>query len=41
MPLNYILNIKVFDFWGVAFMDPFPSSKGNKYIFVAVDYVSK
>nr|GEZ01378.1 reverse transcriptase domain-containing protein [Tanacetum cinerariifolium] len=26
---------------GIDFMGPFPSSKGNKYILVAVDYVSK
>nr|GFC11175.1 hypothetical protein [Tanacetum cinerariifolium] len=26
---------------GIDFMEPFPSSKGNKYILVAVDYLSK
>ncbi|GKF74103.1 reverse transcriptase domain-containing protein, partial [Tanacetum coccineum] len=26
---------------GIDFMRPFPSSKGNKYILVAVDYISK
>nr|GEZ05615.1 reverse transcriptase domain-containing protein [Tanacetum cinerariifolium] len=31
---------KVFDS-GIDFMGPFPSSKGNKYILVAVDYLSK
>nr|GFA81096.1 reverse transcriptase domain-containing protein [Tanacetum cinerariifolium] len=31
---------KVFDS-GIDFMGPFPSSKGNKYILVAVDYFSK
>nr|GFA89757.1 reverse transcriptase domain-containing protein [Tanacetum cinerariifolium] len=31
---------KVFDS-GIDFMRPFPSSKGNKYILVAVDYLSK
>ncbi|GJR53993.1 reverse transcriptase domain-containing protein [Tanacetum coccineum] len=31
----------VFDIWGLDFMGPFPNSKGNKYILVAVDYVSK
>ncbi|GJT51919.1 reverse transcriptase domain-containing protein [Tanacetum coccineum] len=31
---------KVFDA-GIDFMGPFPSSKGNKYIHVAVDYLSK
>nr|GFA36085.1 reverse transcriptase domain-containing protein [Tanacetum cinerariifolium] len=33
---------KVFDsVWGIDFMEPFPSSKGNKYILVVVDYLSK
>ncbi|GKB74100.1 reverse transcriptase domain-containing protein [Tanacetum coccineum] len=31
----------VFDVWGLDFMGPFRDSKGNKYILVAVDYVSK
>ncbi|GJU19498.1 reverse transcriptase domain-containing protein [Tanacetum coccineum] len=30
-----------FDVWGLDFMGPFPQSRGNKYILVAVDYVSK
>ncbi|GKE68652.1 reverse transcriptase domain-containing protein [Tanacetum coccineum] len=30
-----------FDVWGINFMGPFPSSRGNKYILVAVDYLSK
>ncbi|GKA35452.1 reverse transcriptase domain-containing protein [Tanacetum coccineum] len=32
---------KVFDIWGLDIMGPFPNSRGNKYILVAVDYVSK
>ncbi|GJV21549.1 reverse transcriptase domain-containing protein [Tanacetum coccineum] len=32
---------EVFDIWGLDFMGPFPDSKGNKYILVVVDYVSK
>ncbi|GJS70765.1 reverse transcriptase domain-containing protein [Tanacetum coccineum] len=32
---------EIFDVWGIDFMGPFPSSKGNKYILVAVDYLSK
>ncbi|GJZ11095.1 reverse transcriptase domain-containing protein [Tanacetum coccineum] len=32
---------KVFDVWGLEFMGPFPQSRGNKYILVVVDYVSK
>ncbi|GKC90879.1 reverse transcriptase domain-containing protein [Tanacetum coccineum] len=27
--------------WGIDFMGPFPSLRGNKYILVAVDYLSK
>ncbi|XP_057520824.1 uncharacterized protein LOC130801081 [Amaranthus tricolor] len=41
MPLNNILEIEVFDVWGVDFMGPFPSFYANKYIFLAVDHVSK
>ncbi|GKB70596.1 reverse transcriptase domain-containing protein [Tanacetum coccineum] len=32
---------EVFDIWGIDFMGPFPSSQNNKYILMAVDYVSK
>ncbi|XP_061358007.1 uncharacterized protein LOC133302268 [Gastrolobium bilobum] len=41
MPLNNILEVEIFDVWGMDFMGPFPSSYSNKYILVAVDYVSK
>jgi len=41
MPLNPILNVEIFDVWGIDFMGPFPNSCGNQYILVAVDYVSK
>lgn len=41
MPLNCILEVEVFDVWGIDFMGPFPSSFNNQYILVAVDYVSK
>jgi hypothetical protein len=41
MPLNTILEVELFDVWGIDFMGPFPSSFGNSYILVAVDYVSK
>jgi len=41
MPQNPILEVDIFDVWGIDFMGPFPSSYGNKYILVAVDYVSK
>lgn len=41
MPLNTILEVEIFDVWGIDYMGPFPSSCNNKYILVAVDYVSK
>ncbi|KAJ9547044.1 hypothetical protein OSB04_019587 [Centaurea solstitialis] len=41
MPQQSISVSEVFDVWGIDFMGPFPDSKGNKYILVAVDYVSK
>ena len=41
IPLNSILEVELFDVWGINFMGPFPSSCGNKYILLAVDYVSK
>ena len=41
MPQNFILEIEVFDCWGIDFMGPFPPSYKNEYILVAVDYVSK
>ncbi|GJT86301.1 ribonuclease H-like domain-containing protein [Tanacetum coccineum] len=41
MPQNNIQVCEVFDVWGRDFMGPFPDSRGNKYILVAVDYVSK
>ncbi|GKF16819.1 reverse transcriptase domain-containing protein [Tanacetum coccineum] len=40
-PQKYIQVCKIFDVWGINFMGPFPSSNGNKYILVAIDYVSK
>nr|GEZ90377.1 hypothetical protein [Tanacetum cinerariifolium] len=41
MPQNFIHICEIFDVWGIDFMGPFPSSKGNKYILVSVDYLSK
>ncbi|GKE13025.1 reverse transcriptase domain-containing protein [Tanacetum coccineum] len=41
MPQNAIQVCKIFDVWGIDFMGPFPSSRGNKYILVAVDYLFK
>ena len=36
-----ILEVELLDVWGIDFMGPFVSSYGQKYILVAVDYVSK
>ncbi|XP_015970639.1 uncharacterized protein LOC107494125 [Arachis duranensis] len=36
-----ILEIELFDVWGIDFMGPFPPTYSNTYILVAVDYVSK
>nr|GEX01997.1 reverse transcriptase domain-containing protein [Tanacetum cinerariifolium] len=41
MPQNAIQVCEIFDVWGIDFMGSFPSSKCNKYILVAVDYLSK
>nr|GEX72030.1 reverse transcriptase domain-containing protein [Tanacetum cinerariifolium] len=41
IPQNAIQVCDICDVWGIDFMGPFPSSKGNKYILVAVDYLSK
>ncbi|GKC41205.1 reverse transcriptase domain-containing protein, partial [Tanacetum coccineum] len=41
MPQNAIQVYEIFDIWGIDFMGPFPSSRGNTYILVAVDYLSK
>ncbi|GJV14134.1 reverse transcriptase domain-containing protein [Tanacetum coccineum] len=41
MPQNAIQVCEIFDVWGIDFMGPFPSSRGNKYILVAVNYLSK
>nr|GFB27128.1 reverse transcriptase domain-containing protein [Tanacetum cinerariifolium] len=41
MPQNSIQVCEIFNVWGIDFMGPFRSSRGNKYILVAVDYLSK
>jgi transposase InsO family protein len=41
MPLNYNLQIDLFDVWGINFMGPFVNSNGYEHISVIVDYVSK
>ena len=41
MPLQNIMEVEVFDCWGIDFMGHFPSLARNEYILVVVDYVSK
>jgi hypothetical protein len=41
MPLNYNLQIDLFNVWGIDFMGPFKNSCEYEYILVMVDYVSK
>ena len=41
LPLTSILEVEIFDVWGIDFMGPFPSSFGNQYILVGVNYMSK
>nr|GFB49652.1 reverse transcriptase domain-containing protein [Tanacetum cinerariifolium] len=41
MPQNSIQVCEIFDVCGIEFIGPFSSSRGNKYILVAVDYLSK
>ncbi|XP_050910065.1 uncharacterized protein LOC127123932 [Lathyrus oleraceus] len=40
MPLKNVLEVEIFNVWGINFMGNFPSSFGNKFILVVVDYVS-
>ncbi|KAJ9556763.1 hypothetical protein OSB04_011377 [Centaurea solstitialis] len=41
MPQSGILEVELFDVWGIDFMGPFPTSNNCQYILLAVDYVSK
>jgi len=41
MPLSNILEVKIFELWGIDFMGPFVTFRGNQYILVVVDYMSK
>jgi len=41
MPQSGILEVQLFDVWGIDFMSPFSPSHNNLYILVAIDYVSK
>lgn len=40
MPLTSIVEVELFDIWGIDFMDPFPMSFGFQYILLTVKYVS-
>ena len=39
--MRTILEVELFDLWGMDFMGSFPSSFSNLYILLVVDYVSK
>ena len=41
IPLQRIMVVQIFYVWGIDYMGPFPSSFGNLYILLAMDYVSK
>ena len=41
MPLQTILEVEIFDLWGIDFMGSFAPSEEKEYILVAVDYVSE
>ncbi|GKA16988.1 reverse transcriptase domain-containing protein [Tanacetum coccineum] len=41
IPMVLVHVCEIFDIWGIDFMGPFPSSRGNKYILVVVDYLLK
>ena len=40
-PLNNIMEVEIFDVWGIDFIGSFPLSFGQLYILLAIDYVSK
>ena len=39
--MHTILEVELFDLWGMGFMGPFPSSFSNLYILLVVDYISR
>lgn len=41
MPQKPILEVEIFDVWGINFMGPFPSSNEKKFILVGENYVFK
>ena len=40
-PMSTIMEVELFDLWGMDFMGPFPPSFSNLYILLAIDYISK
>ena len=40
-PMHTILEVELFDLWGMDFMGPFAPSFSNLYILLVVDYISK
>ena len=41
MALEQIMEVEIFNVWGIDFVGPFPPSCGQLYILLAVDYVNK
>nr|GEX01317.1 hypothetical protein [Tanacetum cinerariifolium] len=41
MPQSSIQVCEIFEVWGIDFMGPFSSFRGNKYMLITVDYLSK
>ena len=41
MLMRPILEVEIFDLWGIDFMGPFPPSEEKEYILVTVNYVPK
>lgn len=39
--MTQILDVEMFDVWGINFIGPFVNSYGMRYIMVVVDYDSK
>ena len=40
-PMRTILEVELFDLWGMDFMGPFPPSFRNLHMLLAMDYISK
>lgn len=41
MTMTTMLEVELFDLWGIDFMSPFMSSYGHKYILISMEYMSK